>query len=204
MSDNEAREQAPSWQWQLSAIVCIAGLAAAVWIVRVGLRGHTVVPVADVSIEDPAAIGTTATFTINGATISMRLARMDWAINPGAKIDSQIVSGPIEAVFQVTFISGPVHMAYIGVEVQGGSVIVLREGRVLLSTYADQKPVTRMTTTPESFGPHQQHIELQFKGDGTGPMHVRALWKPVDADEPTQLPSEPAITPATKGTADER
>lgn len=196
MSDDRNQESIPRWQWLMCIVGCAVGVVAALLILRIGLRGHTQPTDADLArlIEDPAAIGTVAKFMINGTTIDTHLPRMNWMIKPGDTIDSQTVTGPFDADFGVTFVAVPVNLAYMGVEVLGGSVILLREGRVLLSTYADRTPVTRMTTTPESFGPHQQHVELRFKGDGTGPMHVRALWRPVNADEATSLPSEAAVT----------
>ena len=188
----------PAWQWLAAALGCGVGLTAAVLFVR--LAG-TYAPSTSVgaarevpTAEDLAALGTTARITASGVTRNQRLPRMQFSVNPGERVNAEVPADqPIEAEFSVTFLSGGVHSALVGIELEGGSVIMMRQGRVILSTYASGARITRFTSEPETFGPRQQQITIQFRSDGPPPWHVRALWQPLEEDAPRDLPSEPAV-----------
>ena len=206
------RDRPPLWQWLAAAIACTVGVVIAVMIAKIAdpNRRRTANPSDEIVNERLENLGTIARITFSStknnrssggvqndqasSTIEKRLPRMDFSIVPGQSIDPRIPAGePIEIAFTVTFITGPVRKAYIGVEVQGGSAIVMRGGRVILSTYAASEPVTRFSTDPEAFGSRQQQITITFRPDPKSRSHLRALWRPDEAEEPSPLPSESVV-----------
>jgi hypothetical protein len=93
----------------------------------------------------------------------------------------------------VTFSPGRIHRARIGAVLSGGSLIILRDGEVLLSTYAALQE-TKSVLTSLPIGPLKriEKITYDFTRDGSGPATLRALWQPEGVAEPVPLPIPPS------------
>jgi hypothetical protein len=107
----------------------------------------------------------------------------------GDSIDAMMPPGPFEGDFEVTFNPGRVRYAQVGAIVQGGSVIVMYEGEVLLSDYspADHSKVV-LCRVPIWLPRQREQIRFDFKADASAPVRLQAIWQPDGMAEPLPLP----------------
>ena len=137
----------------------------------------------------PPAFGVVGEITVNGIEQAFRASSLNLSAGLSESRDSQIPSVPFEGEFTVTFDRGRVAYARIGAEVQGGSIIVMRGGEVLLSDYATPvEPRIILTRIPVELSKRREQITYIFKSDGAGPTRLRAMWLPEAADQPSPLP----------------
>src|SRR5688572_17201239 len=61
-------------------------------------------------------------------SVERRLPTMAFALQPGESLDARIEPGPFKAEFEVPFYTALSRQAQLGVEIQGGKVIVRRRG----------------------------------------------------------------------------
>lgn len=136
--------------------------------------------------------------------IERRLPTMSFALQPGESLDSRIAPGPFKAEFEVPFYPGATREAQLGVEFQGGKVIVTRNGEIILSDAAGEPPRTALSNLPVRLLRDQDSISITFESDGQQPCRVRAIWKPEEAMVPLPLPAVPTAMladDATRGLA---
>jgi hypothetical protein len=177
-------------QWILSCFACLVTLIIAALIVRLGLRHvpDRAAPQSQPLTDLLTQLGAEVTITAAGKSIATRWPAVVIERNDGERIDPNLSAGGEEVYINYRFEKGRVEQAYLGAELQGGSLMILREGKVLLSTYAGERPITRLTQTPIGLGLATQELEFIFQRDGESAMRLRAVWKPIDADQISALP----------------
>lgn len=131
--------------------------------------------------------GVVARLTSGQTTIERTLPAMAFAVAPDQSLDARIPAGPFEGRFTATFKRGTVRQAYIGARIRGGSLIISRNGEVVLSDYADEEPRLVMTPQPLSLGRATQQFIYEFRSEGTTDAALRAMWQPVSSDVPLPL-----------------
>ena len=129
--------------------------------------------------------------SIGSAVVERRLPTMAFALQPGESLDSRLPPGPFKAEFDVPFYTAMSREAQLGVEFQGGKVIVRRRGQIILSDAACEEPRLALTSQPVNLLVEQDSMQIQFESNGRQPCRLRAMWKPVDAMVPLPLPAEP-------------
>jgi hypothetical protein len=132
--------------------------------------------------------GVSATLTADGTTIERDFPTLDLELAPGQTLDDRLPGGAIEAEFIVRFMAGRVHTARVGALLQGGSVIILRNGEVMHSNFVGAHEAVVLTTIPLSFSRAPQELTYIFRTDGRQPARLQAMWQPIDADAPEPLP----------------
>jgi hypothetical protein len=136
----------------------------------------------------PFRPGVSATLTADGTTIERDFPTLDFELAPGQALDDRLPGGAFEGEFTVRFMAGRVQSARVGALLQGGSVIILREGEVVLSNFIGVQGAVVLTTIPVSFSRAPQELTYIFRTDGGQPARLQAMWQLVDADAPTPLP----------------
>ena len=108
---------------------------------------------------------------------------------PGiSMVDFHIPPGPFEADIEITFRPGSVREAYLGAEITGGSVIIMRDGDVLQSGFGDQAGARVMTNLPVALTRSVERITYIFRSDDAGPVRFRAIWRPFGVSGDVLLP----------------
>ncbi len=133
--------------------------------------------------------GVLAILSAGDISVERTLPALAFSLTEHQSLDRRLSPGPFEGEFQVTFNPGPVRRARLGAEVQGGSLLIQRDGKPLLSDYAGAE--ARVVMTPETvFLPRRaQTFTYHFRADGNGPTRLRALWLPEGSFRPLALPS---------------
>lgn len=128
--------------------------------------------------------------SIGQVPVERRLPTMAFALQPSESLDSRVAPGPFRAEFTVPFSTALSREAQIGVEFEGGKVMISRRGEIILSDAAAAgQPRIALTTQPIRLLVDQDSLSITFESDGKQPCRVRALWKPVEATVPLPLPT---------------
>lgn len=139
-------------------------------------------------LASPQLVEVKAILTSGNVTIERDLLKADFALKEDQQLDALLASGPTKSKLIVTFSSGAVRRAEIGAEIQGGSLIITRDGKTLLSDYAGSE--SRVVLTSIQYLPARPiTFTFEFSRDSSGPARFRALWKPEGSIVPLPLPS---------------
>ncbi len=133
--------------------------------------------------------GILAAITAGDLTVERRLPSMSFALQPGESLDARIAPGAFRAEFTVPFSTALSRDAQLGVEFQGGKVIVSRRGTIILSDATGERVRTALTTVPVRLLVDEDEITIVFESDGRQPCRLRAVWKPTEANVPLPLPA---------------
>lgn len=144
-------------------------------------------------------LGVTGTMRSDRGTQEVNWTSLDLARTDQSAAEPSIPAGPFEGEFIVTFQPGKVRHALVGALIQGGSIIVMHEGQVLLSDFADasaEKIV--LTRLPHWLPLRHEQLTYAFKTDGSGPIRFQPYWQPEGTERPVPLPSvQPRVAPTT-------
>ena len=121
-------------------------------------------------------------------TVARTLSMPTFGLESGQSLDFHIPPGPFEADIEITFRPGSVREAYLGAEIAGGSVIIMRDGDVLQSGFGDQAGARVMTNLPVALTRSVERITYIFRSDDAGPVRFRAIWRPFGVSGDVLLP----------------
>lgn len=132
--------------------------------------------------------GVTAILRSGDVVARRRLPALAFALEGAQTLDAALPPGPFEGEFAVSFNPGPVRRAMLGARVEGGSVVIERDGATLASGQAGADPATVLTETV--FLPGRLNtFTYRFKRAGDGPARLIGLWEPQDSQGPVPLPA---------------
>lgn len=124
-------------------------------------------------------LGVDAVITAGGQTIRTTWATLDFDVSSASELDPRLPDGPFEGTFTCRFMRESVAAATIGAEFQGGQLMILRDGKSLVSDFADSSEERLVKSVlPEALGAPYQEIVYEFTAKGDGPYRLRALWLP--------------------------
>lgn len=132
--------------------------------------------------------GISMVVTVGEITVAHTLAMPTFGLESGQSMDFHIPPGPFEADIEITFRPGSVREAYLGAEIAGGSVIIMRDGDVLQSGFGPQKGSRVMTNLPVALTRSVERITYMFRSDDAGPVRFRAIWRPFGVSGDLLLP----------------
>jgi hypothetical protein len=183
----DARAQTPL-SFVLMALGIAIAIIVAVTMVYLSQRATAPFDSAKANPVAPPQFGVTGTIRADGATREYRAAALNLHIEPGVVHDPELPDTPFEGEFTLTFDRGRVQYARIGAEIQGGSLIIMRSGEVLLSDYAAPDAAKlALTRIPIELVRRREQITFIFKTESQGPLKLRAMWQPEGADQASAL-----------------
>lgn len=139
-------------------------------------------------LPNAQSAGIQAVLTSGDVTIKRNLLRPDFTLKENQQLDALLPPGPAKSIITVTFSSRDVRRAAIGAEIQGGSLVITRDGKNLLSDYAGSE--SRVVLTPVQYLPTRPlTFTFEFSRDSSAPARFRALWLPEGSVVPLPLPT---------------
>lgn len=179
-------------QWITVIAVCVIAIAAVIVFfqltssIRQAVLPHNPNP----EQERPSSPtpGISLVVRVGEITVARTLAMPTFGLESGQSMDFHIPPGPFEADIEIAFRPGSVREAYIGAEIAGGSVIIMRDDEVLQSGFGPQEGTRVMTNLPVALTRSVERITYMFRSDDAGPVRFRAIWQPFGAAGAVLLP----------------
>ena len=132
--------------------------------------------------------GVQAVITVGDVRLQRSLPSLALALGPREVLDPRLPPGRFEADFVVRFNPGSIRRASLGAEIQGASLTIERRGKVLLTASAGEQARTMMSE-PVFLPGREMTFTYKLRPDGTGPVRLRALWRPQNTTSDLPLPS---------------
>lgn len=138
--------------------------------------------------SNPASIGVVGSLEAGGARASVRLTSAAFALQSDQALDPRLPPGPFSAAIDVTFDPGAVRRAAVGAELRGGSLVIERRGKAVLTEEALAAP--RQVMSELLYLPGELFtLTYRFHANGAGPPLLRALWRPETTAVAIPLPA---------------
>lgn len=134
----------------------------------------------------PRAAGVRARIVQGPLVVERDLPAAAFALPAGASLDPRVAPGGETIVLEATFVAGG--RAWIGAQLQGGSLIVTRGEEVLLSDAAEATPRAASTAQPVLLAARET-LRFEFRRAGSGAAALRATWRPETALVDRPLPA---------------
>ncbi len=155
---------------------------------------------ADIEPARAPVAGVRAVIRTAEVAVERRMASLAFAVDRGQTLDARLPAGPFDGEFSVTFAPGPVRRAVLGAEIEGGTLVIERQGQVLASGEAGD--AVRRVTTGTVFLPGRLNtFTYRFSRSSDRPARLRALWQPENATYAVELPSGGAAVVAGEAEA---
>ncbi len=136
----------------------------------------------------PPELGVQGKLVSGNVSLERRWKSLEISAAMGESVDPDLPPGPFEGEFTIEFRPGQNRWARIGVEIQGGSIIIIRDGEVVHSDYAGPERKVVLTKQPIWLPHRVEVLKYMYKSKAGEAVFLRALWQPIDADEPRPLP----------------